>query len=137
MSLESKIYSLLNADTTIESLVGEKIYPLIAGENETLPYIVYQVLSDVRDHDLQNICGMAIANIQVSCWANSYANVISLKDAVLDCLDNFSDYDNPSDEQIIQVIYSDGVTDLLDLDAGLDKNKSYGKRIVFKVFYNI
>ena len=44
------IYTLLNSDTDVEALVGNKIYPSLAIEDVDYPYIVYeQTANDPQD----------------------------------------------------------------------------------------
>lgn len=45
MNVESDIVALLKADSTVAGLVGTRIYPELAPQTATLPYLVYQVLS--------------------------------------------------------------------------------------------
>jgi len=135
-NVESKIYDMLINDFTIASIVGQNIYPVLADENTSMPYIVYQIISEVRDYTLTTISNLERIRMQVTCWTTSYYDSIILKDAILDCLDNYSDKDSPSGEQLIEWIHLDSIGEVLDFSAGQDDSKKFGKRIDFIIDYN-
>ena len=43
----------LLAQTGLTALIGDRIYPYEASEGDPLPYIVYQNISDVKNHTLE------------------------------------------------------------------------------------
>ena len=46
MIVGKAIYNILSNTTAITDIVGTKIYPEIAPQNETQPYIVYSIVSN-------------------------------------------------------------------------------------------
>ncbi len=135
--LEIALYNLLSSDTTIEGIVGEKIYPILADESVREPYIVYQVLTTSPTHTLTDSVDLVKASVQVSCWTDSYYDSLTLSQAVRDALDNYSDLENPSmGEDYFQCIHLEDEGDLFDYNKGVDKSKKFGRRLNFSVWYN-
>lgn len=135
--IETKIYELLKNDVTISQIVGTKIHYILADETIEEPYIVLDVISKQRDYTFIDTSTLGKLRLQVNCWTTTYYDVITLENAVLNCLDNFSDKDTPSSEQIIQWISLDNISEIIDYSAGENNSKTFGKRIDFIIFYNI
>lgn len=133
--IESAINNLLSDDETVSGLVGTKIYPLLADENALEPYIVFQIISNIREHTFETTIDMVKARVQISCWAKTYYDAITLKNAVISCLDNYAGTEATS-STVIQCIHIDDENDIIDFTAGIDENKRFGKRLDFFVWYN-
>lgn len=133
--LESAIYNLLKDDATISGIVNTRVYPVLASEQAVEPYLVFNIISAPIEHTLEDSIGMIGARVQVSCWSNGYHDAITLKNAVIDALDNY-DGTEPTSSIVFQCIHFEDEGDLIDYTAGADKSKKWGKRLDFKVWYN-
>lgn len=91
------LYSLLSADSTLATLLGtststsgmKKIYPMLAPQKETAPFVIYTQISESPDQCAQ---GMAVRNIyiQVDAWAATPDAVYDIAERILSVLDNYA-----------------------------------------------
>jgi hypothetical protein len=132
--LEDALYNLLSNDSGVSNLVGTRIYPVLADEQEVEPYLVYQVVSAPRTNTLQAPMDVVQARVQVTCWATSYYGAVQLKEAVRACLSGYRGTEATS-QTVIEYIAMEDEGDIIDFSAGQDKTKSYGKRIDFYVSF--
>lgn len=59
------IYKMLSQDSVLQGLVGDKIYPIVAENSTTFPYIVYfrtaiQNLGITKDGYIEDLCNYSI-----------------------------------------------------------------------------
>ncbi len=76
------VYNQLSNNATIVAVVGERIYPLSIPQGESLPAIVYQVISEEHDNHVDGSGGLAHATVQISCYATSYAAARNLAETI-------------------------------------------------------
>lgn len=67
--LRPALFSYLTADSSIAALVGTRVYPVKAPEDETRALIVYSRISGIGDHTLRGVGGLARPRLQIDCWA--------------------------------------------------------------------
>jgi hypothetical protein len=82
MSLEAKIYALLSADAGVLALVSTRVYPVVAPQGTTLPYVVYQRISSGREYALDGYCGLENSRMQVDVYADTEKEAWAVADAV-------------------------------------------------------
>lgn len=81
MSTESTIFDLL------KTLVGNRVYPDVAPENVTLPYITYQQIGgEALNFFDQSIPSKSNRRFQVNVWAGTRAQVVTLAKQVEDAM---------------------------------------------------
>lgn len=88
--IETDIYLHLTNDENIISLVGDRIFPMIAPTGTVTPYITYQMISDV---DLTSVQGENYGNktrFQIDIFGKKYLEVKAVKGAVKDAMYNFN-----------------------------------------------
>jgi len=69
----------------------DDVYPGVVAEEVSLPYIAHFNVSNIPSPDAdQEGSKMDVIRWQVSCFHNSFANVVSLADSVRTALDEFS-----------------------------------------------
>jgi hypothetical protein len=73
----------LVANGPVNALVGTKIYPLIAPQNAALPYVRYQVISDLRDEHLKGYDGARVSRVQIDCFAATYIAARDLANKII------------------------------------------------------
>jgi len=89
MAIEADLRTHLVNDSTVNGIVGDRVYPLRLSQGYTLPAISYQRISGDRAKDISGSIGHAQPRIQVDCWTNSYSDLKDLAEAVRKALDRF------------------------------------------------
>lgn len=90
--LEATFVDMLEASAGITAIVGSgvdaRIYPLLVPEDfSNYPAITFQVVSETREPELTKQNGLMRARVQTNCWARSYAEAKTLKEAVRNAID--------------------------------------------------
>lgn len=92
--IEIDLYNQLKNDTSVSDLVGTRIYPKVAPQNVTTPYIVYHVVNDIDNQCLSGDIYQNDTRFQVDIWGKKYSEVKQLKTAVKSSISKFkSSYD--------------------------------------------
>lgn len=71
----------LEAETTIASTVGTRIYPLRA-PNDDLPVIVYQPSDGIRESFYRGAFGLQIDTVVLNVYTDSYDTLASIREAI-------------------------------------------------------
>jgi hypothetical protein len=95
--IEAGLTALLLGNTAVAAIVGDRVYPLVLpgkpGTEEVrkyVPSVTYQRVSSTRvAGTLQGPSELVGARIQVDAWADSYATVKHLADAIRSAVDGF------------------------------------------------
>jgi hypothetical protein len=82
MSIEQGLVAHLLADGTVAAIISNKVHPGAIPQNGTLPAIVYNRISSLRDVDMGGPSSFVRVRMRVDCWHTSYAGVKALADAV-------------------------------------------------------
>lgn len=86
ISVNKYIYSILSQDNEIKRLVGNKIYPLIAEESTTFPFIIFK-----RNNIVTEYCkdGKVIDRVDfsIAIAANNYAESIAIAERCRELLE--------------------------------------------------
>lgn len=82
MSVESALRDRLLSDATIAAAVGDRVYPTLAVQGATAPYIVYTRIGARHEASLTGPSGLARAVYQIDCYAGTADAAIDLGDAV-------------------------------------------------------
>jgi len=82
MIVGKAIYNILTNVTAVTDIVGTKIYPEIAPQNESQPYIVYSVVSNSPTDTKEENGNVDEATIEVYCFNTKYSTAIDLGVAV-------------------------------------------------------
>ena len=69
---EQFLYWRLTTHTSVSSLVGTRVYPVIAPMGTALPLIVYQRTNMTREQSLAGPVGAPVVSIQMTSYATSY-----------------------------------------------------------------
>jgi hypothetical protein len=89
MKVGAAIYSLLVNDSAVAAIVGTRIYPELAEEGASAPYIVYSVVSNTPS-DTKEGTPIDEAQLEVFSVADTYAAANDLADKVRAALDRKS-----------------------------------------------
>jgi hypothetical protein len=87
VTLRQGLYAHLRADPALAPLVGRRIYPDVAPAKAGVPSLVYSVLADARQGNLDGRTGVREARVQVECRADTRGACVQLADLVDDRLD--------------------------------------------------
>ena len=87
MIVGKAIYNILSNTTAITDIVGTKIYPEIAPQNETQPYIVYSIVSNSPVDTKEEGGEIDEAAVEVYCFNTKYTLAIDLGVEVRNALD--------------------------------------------------
>ena len=78
MIVGKAIYSILITDSDILGTVSTRIFPEIAAQGETQPYIVYSVVSNNPSDTKDDNGEIDEAQVEVYCFHNKYSDAIDL-----------------------------------------------------------
>ncbi|MBU1567715.1 MAG: DUF3168 domain-containing protein [Proteobacteria bacterium] len=70
----------------LDSLVSNRCYPVVAPDNPTRPYIIYQVITNVPNVLLDGPGGLERRRMQIDIWAETYASQKSLEAQVFSAM---------------------------------------------------
>ena len=89
MKVGAAIYSLLVNDSAVSAIVGTRIYPELAEEGASAPYVVYSVVSNTPS-DTKEGTPIDEAQLEIFSVGNTYAAANDLADKVRAALDRKS-----------------------------------------------
>ena len=105
MSIETDLYTTLSTTAGVTAICSTRIYPSLAPESATLPYLTYQLITGGRISTITGVNDMTRKRIQLSCHASTYAESKSLADAVDAALegDGYHDYSSDFYDPSVQI----------------------------------
>ena len=110
MSVESALYDHLTADAALTALVSNRIYPTVAPQNVTLPYVTFNVIAGEHERHALAGAGLAQVSVQIDVWDDDAAGRRSVTDALFDRLHGFRG--QMGTEQLeVRSVHVDGPTD--------------------------
>lgn len=83
------LQTFLEAQSTITSVVGTRIYPQHLPRNSSYPCLTHQLVSRTYGHHLSGVTGLSTARVQVDCWGEKLSDVETLAEAVRVALDGY------------------------------------------------
>lgn len=89
MTIHAAVYSILTADTGVTDLVSTRIYPIIAPESASMPYITVQRIDSQHEHFMLGSSGMTRQRVQIDCWSDSMLSASNVAEAVRESLDSY------------------------------------------------
>jgi hypothetical protein len=97
--MEEQLKNFLLADVNLNSLIGTKVNWNTRPQDDVVPGIVLTKVSKSTDYHMAGPSGLANARIQIDCWADTFASVMSIARAVRDALSGASFSQNDVDIQ--------------------------------------
>lgn len=93
MSLGAAVYYQLVNTAGVTAIAGTRVFPFVARQASSLPYIVYYISTDTHEHELSGrAAGLTVADVTIECFASGvtgYATARSLRAAVRNAMDGF------------------------------------------------
>lgn len=90
MNLGKLTYSLLSNDSTISSLVGDRVFPVQVPQNASYPVIVYQHDSQVPSNIKDGPSPLDVVGLSLVIYAGAYSTAQSIADKCRELLDYYS-----------------------------------------------
>lgn len=90
ISVNKHIYNLLINDEILNGLVDKKIYPLIAEETVTYPFIIFTKESAIANYTKDLLCYDTVT-ISVAIAATNYIQTVDIAERVRQILENRRD----------------------------------------------
>ena len=87
---EAFLYQRLTSQTAVSSLIGSRVYPLIAPQGTPLPLVVYQRTGVERPQSLSGNVGNPLVTLQLTTYGTSYTSVKSIARAVRIAIDGWT-----------------------------------------------
>ncbi len=132
MAVEEAIYTILTGDGVVGPLIATRVYPGLAPQEATLPYVVYDRISTPRVRSLDGTSDLAHPRHQITSWATTYAGAKALATAVRNALD---DYSGAVGAETIDDAYIDDEGDVANLSPGVDERRMFGVRQDFVIWH--
>lgn len=87
--IEQDLRSYLLAQSTINALIVDRLYPLRLPQGATLPAVTYQRIFGAQAVSHDGASDLGRARLQLDCWADTYAVMASLADALRAALSGY------------------------------------------------
>lgn len=93
MSIEEGLVTRIKADDSIAAILGERVYPGLIDERESLPAIAYESQGDEPAMHMGGASGISRATLLLNCWGGSQqserATAKSLREELRNNLNGF------------------------------------------------
>ena len=110
--LDEAILALLLANSAITDIVGQRIYPIRAPDNPTLPMLTYQRVSNIKEHCVSKEKATFTETLfQIDCWVKQETKISGLRTLATAIRDVLNDYRGVTSGIDIQAILSDNEFD--------------------------
>lgn len=116
-SPEAVLRSALTASTAVTTLIGSRIYPVLAPSSAALPLVTWRRTGIQREQTLGRPAGMPRVTIEYSIYGTTYENAREIADAMRVVLDGYGGADGTT--QVNQTSLEDESDDFVTL-AGAD-----------------
>lgn len=87
---EAFLYQRLASQTAVSSLIGTRVYPLLAPQGTPMPLVVYQRTGVDRPQSLSGNVGNPVVTLQLTTYGTSYTSVKSIARAVRLAVDGWT-----------------------------------------------
>lgn len=124
ISANKYIYNLLINDTKLKELVGDKIYPLVAEESVTYPFVIF-TKEDVNGVYSKDLLVYDSISISVAVAATNYFQTVEVAERVRAILENRRDnyFYNILLESVTEEFIDDAFVQNLQFSAKIQSNK--------------
>lgn len=88
--IEEALRTYLLTKSALTSLIGTRILPDDISDGAALPAVVYQKISDIKDHTLTGISPLESPMIQFSAYAKTKASARAISNQIKSALSDYS-----------------------------------------------
>jgi len=128
MDIGKAIYNILSENVAVAAIVDTRIFPNVATQSESFPFIIYDVQSDSPEDTKDGVANLDITNMMVSAYSDSYSNATEIAGTIREALDRYS---GTNSGVVINTIVFEGYNDVFDDMSGSDG--IYRKSLDFKI----
>lgn len=82
MTVESALAKELVDDGGVHAVCADRIYPSIAPQDITKPYVVYERMSVDQEYTMGGLSNLQMARFRLTCGGQKYADVVTADTAV-------------------------------------------------------
>ena len=91
MEIGKAIYNILSTTTNISDLVGTRIFPNVAPQTTTFPFIIYDV-NGVQPNDTKDGASTLDTNdVMISCYSETYSQASDLAQKIRVAMDRINE----------------------------------------------
>jgi hypothetical protein len=108
--MEQALYTRLSTYAGLVALVSTRIYPLVAPQNATKPYITYSRISTQREYSYSGYSNLQRVRFQISCYAETYAAAKAIAIQVMAAVEAWT---------AVQAAFVENQTDLFEKETKL------------------
>jgi hypothetical protein len=87
---EAFLFQRLTSQTAVSSLIGQRVFPMIAPTGTPLPLVVFQRTAVSRPQSLTGNVGNPVVTLQLTTYGTSYTSVKSIARAVRLAVDGWT-----------------------------------------------
>jgi hypothetical protein len=131
--MENAVVAKLKADATIASLVSARVYPNVLPQDAIMPALTYQVITGIRENQMDGAAGISHGSIQINAWDDDYEGAKTLAEAVrkeLNC------YHGETGGVRIYDIFLMNEMDLAQIAEESEQLKRFAKILEFSISYS-
>lgn len=90
MELGEALYSQLSGTSDLTDLVSTRIYPSVAAQCASLPYVIFFQISNMGHHAMNSDPNIQSPRWQVSTWSETYSNARAIAKEVKASLQDYT-----------------------------------------------
>ncbi len=90
MSIESVLYDRLTGYAGLSALISTRLYPNVAPQNVTVPFVTFRRVSAVRDSAFGADAGSVTARFQFDMYATTYSGVRAIAEQLRGALQRWT-----------------------------------------------
>lgn len=107
--IEQDLRTAMLSHTPLASLVGQRVFAMVAADEAQPPYVVYQLVAGQRPGSMSAPGARVNKRMQIACWSRTYAEAKSMALAAQDAID----------QSVLFAAVFQGDADLFDPDTKL------------------
>ena len=90
MTIEEAFYTFITSKTDITALVSDRIYPILAEQNITIPFVVYTRISTVRSYSHSGDSDIQSVRMQIDIIGNTLNQAQSIATLIINYCNSFN-----------------------------------------------
>ena len=90
-NIETAIHSKLSSIPGLDSLVGTRIYSILPGIDEILPFVIFAKVSKLPTNAMQSTGNLRHMRIQIDLYGKDYDECLAVRDVLLPSMERWSD----------------------------------------------
>ena len=91
MEIGKAIYNILSTTTNISNLVGTRIFPNVAPQTTTFPFIIYDVNGVQPNDTKEGVSTLDTNDVMISCYSETYSEASRLAQYIRIAMDRINE----------------------------------------------